>query len=1103
MGIIDNTSGNTMKNKVTEFLSKSNAMDALVGYFYFSGFEQIYKKLKNKKIRILIGMDIDRQILEKISSAKNDLDNYLITPGKTSRSMVGQQYIEDFAKVFNDTDEFDSKEAVSAFEIFLSKMKDGSLEIKKTIEPNHAKNYIFHFKSEFQNNGKSPGVIIEGSSNFSFSGFEGQRERNRVLTEKHHYEDDIKYFENEWNNPDNILITDITIAEHFIEELKKKIWLYQLPAPELLYYRVLDEYYSIDEQEDVKMPGEITNGKFIDLQYQKDAIQKSINRINHFGGVIIADVVGLGKSIIASTIAHNMNLAAIIIAPPHLKAQWEDYAAEFNFQAHVYSTGKIEEALKRHGQLDRKLLVILDEAHKHRNEDTENYKSLHKLCAGNYVMALSATPFNNDPKDIYALIKLFTTPGKSTIKTVENLSIAFNELFTRYKKARRNLREAKSDVEVKSVDNEMKSIAEMLRMMITPLVIRRSRLDLKEIDDYREDLNRQGIEFADVEAPETLEYELGEVSELYLNTLNKISPDSDKTSESHFDGVRYKPAKYIDINSKTIKELLKKINNNDDDSEIESDKQKLQQITQAQVNIAKFMRRLLVRRFESSVEAFRISLNNMIVSAEAMLDWYENRKEVPIYKKGSLPSTEDLEELSKSELKQTIDNLENKGLIRVPVSEIKKGFKNDLIADIELLKEVKTEWQDVSDPKFEYFVKKIKELLKENKKRKIIIFTEFADTADYLAGRVKKEYNDLRVFKYTAADANKKNKQIINENFDAGLDEKLQKDNFDILIATDAISEGYNLHRAGVIINYDIPYNPTRVIQRVGRINRINKKVFDKLHLFNFFPTFTGELEIKAKTISLFKKRIIDAVLGDDTKIFSEDEELQNFFAKQYAEEKAKTDGTSWDTKFYNDWRKFRQDDTLVNEVRKIPHRVRIARKSDKIQGALVFAKRNDSFVFAFGKTSETAQIISPEKALPMFNGENVVDEKAEETTTNFNPIYQVAKEHIFKDNTVAKVKTGKNKENALKKIKILVKELPAVNEYAKDLEKVIKELDGLPIALLKEVARIKIKKDPNRAYETIQELIPVDYIEKIMQTAERAEGDGKLVLLSEEFIAE
>ena len=90
-----------------------------------------------------------------------------------------------------------------------------------------------------------------------------------------------------------------------------------------------------------------------------------------------------------------------------------------------------------------------------------------------------------------------------------------------------------------------------------------------------------------------------------------------------------------------------------------------------------------------------------------------------------------------------------------------------------------------------------------------------------------------------------------------------------------------------------------------------------------------------------------------------------------------------------------------------------------------------------------------------------------------------------------------------MKKIKILVKELPVVNEYAKDLEKVIKELDGLPVALLKEVARIKIKKDPNGAYETIQELIPVDYIEKIMQTAERAEGDGKLVLLSEEFIVE
>ena len=95
----------------------------------------------------------------------------------------------------------------------------------------------------------------------------------------------------------------------------------------------------------------------------------------------------------------------------------------------------------------------------------------------------------------------------------------------------------------------------------------------------------------------------------------------------------------------------------------------------------------------------------------------------------------------------------------------------------------------------------------------------------------------MRVLRITADNKNKKNIQTLMENFDAGLSEGDQKDEYDIVVATDAISEGYNLHRAGSIYNYDIPYNPTIIIQRVGRINRINKRVFGELDIFNFFPS--------------------------------------------------------------------------------------------------------------------------------------------------------------------------------------------------------------------------------------------------------------------------
>lgn len=105
-----------------------------------------------------------------------------------------------------------------------------------------------------------------------------------------------------------------------------------------------------------------------------------------------------------------------------------------------------------------------------------------------------------------------------------------------------------------------------------------------------------------------------------------------------------------------------------------------------------------------------------------------------------------------------------------------------------------------------------------------------------------------------------------------------QRDDYKILVATDAISEGYNLHRAGTVINYDIPYNPTRIIQRIGRINRINKKVFDQLYIYNYFPTDVGESETRTKEISTLKMAMIHAIMGEDTKVLTKDEEIQSYF---------------------------------------------------------------------------------------------------------------------------------------------------------------------------------------------------------------------------------
>lgn len=1092
---ITNTGTNTLSSSLKTILPECDRVDALVGYFYFSGFKDLYNELRDKEIRILVGMDLDRKIIEKISILKDlNLDSYVVDTQTTTRSSARENYLENFSRIFNDTDYFDNEDSKKAFELFLEKIKDGSLQIKKTVESNHSKFYILHRKAT--NNRGEKGVVFVGSSNLTVSGLKEQKEHNLLLRESHYYEEHVNTFKENWDDPDNIIITDLDSSDDFVKEVKRRVWLYSLPSPLLMYYKVLSEYFSVTEIEDMKTPKSITGGKFADLKYQQDAINLGIDRIKKFGGVIIADVVGLGKSIIASAIAHNLSLKTIVIAPPHLENQWKDYMSEFNFKGFVYTTGRIQEALDRHGNDTSKLLFILDEAHKHRNEDTDNYKLLHRLCSGHYVMALSATPFNNDPKDIYALIKLFSTPGKSTIRTVENLSMSFHMLFKRYKKVRKDLRKNSTKDEPDNIEvrTELHSIADELRKMIEPLIIRRSRLDLEEIEEYKEDLKLQGVSFPKVQDPELLEYDLGKMYDLYINTLEKISPEDKSTS---FRGTRYKSASYLKQGSRFIEKLIE----NEDDEIGTTAEEKIQRIKQAQVNIAKFMRRLLVRRFESSVGAFSLSLKNMIDSSETMLDWYTNRKEVPIYKKGVLPSVEDLDELEEDELEELFSKLEGKGLVKIPAEELQPEFENHLKQDIELLKEIRSEWSRINDdPKYDFLKKRITESIAKDKKRKIVIFTEFSDTADYVYQKLSHE-GFGRIFKYSSKDSSDENKRIIRANFDAGMDDSKQSDDFDVIIATDAISEGFNLHRAGTVINYDIPYNPTRVIQRVGRINRINRKVFNELYIYNFFPTLTGELETRTKAISTLKMDLIHTLLGEDTKTLTSEEDLKNYFAKQYNEENSKNESLSWDAPYRNTWLKIKDDFEITKKLEEIPHRSRIARRTKNQIGVVAFAKKSGSFVFAFGETPETVEIVSPKVALPLFN-EVTDSELSLSTTVNFEPIYKMAKEHIFKDNTKAPVDTGR-RQDALAKVTIIGDNYQQAKDFCIDLIKVIKDLDGLPNGVLKEIVDMKIdKNDLGGAYNNLKQLVPQKYLESIFRTSERADDTGKLIVLSEELIA-
>lgn len=194
---------------------------------------------------------------------------------------------------------------------------------------------------------------------------------------------------------------------------------------------MLDEYFKEKNNDGVLMPKEFSRGKLFNIKYQEDAILKGLEIIQKHQGVIIADVVGLGKSIIGSAIAKNLGLTTIVICPPHLKNTWEDYMNLAQIPSNVVSRGSIPDAFN-YIKPNREHLIIIDEAHIFRNDLTTDYTDLHKLCKNNKVVLLSATPFNNKPQDTFNMIKLFQMPTKTSIQSIENLSEEFKSLIKEY-----------------------------------------------------------------------------------------------------------------------------------------------------------------------------------------------------------------------------------------------------------------------------------------------------------------------------------------------------------------------------------------------------------------------------------------------------------------------------------------------------------------------------------------------------------------------------------------------------------------------------------------------------------------------------------------------
>jgi len=1109
---ITNSGTENLKKRLIELIKESKELKFLVGFFYFSGIRELYESIKsnpNVVIKALVGLNVDL-INYKLVEYGEDYS-------KKSTNQVNEEFLEGIKKSLN-TDFFDSKEIIEQFKFFIELIKNDRLIIRKTINPNHAKLYIF--KLNETQIGRSE-IFITGSSNLTKPGLRDQNEFNVEISD-YGFKDAEEYFDSLWR--DAIKISeDNELKQRLIDVLEKNTLIREI-TPFEAYALVLKIYLESFSKKEV---GEsllklLEENGYKKYKYQLDAIEQALTIIEKYNGVILADVVGLGKTIIACAIAKELGQRGVIICPPGLIGDakkkdggWNMYKDQFKlYDWEVWSLGDLESLYKYVNKSNDIKVVIIDEAHRFRNEDTKGYELLKNICRDKKVILLTATPFNNKPKDILSLLKLFITPKKSQITLDNNLADRFKTfagIFDRLSDIRKNWDSSdkrkrdrafsnfKSLFEeefnltnpkesLSKVKNKSHYLAKQIRSVIEPIVIRRNRLDLQENPNYKDEIK----EFSKVADPIEWLYELDkEQSEFYDEVIRYYfgSPEEG----GRFKGAIYRPFEYEIERDKIEKDELN----------IEENRQ-----FQQQRNLYDIMRRILVKRFESSIGAFYQSLKNFERAHNIVFEFFKKTNKhildrdliENIYEKSDEEIEKALEEYS-----QKIKDGQypkNYKVYDFSKSKNKEKFLNDIESDLNLFKELIQKVEKLNflnnDPKLKKLIQGVQNQIKKEPERKIVIFSEYADTVKHINKFIEnKKLFHKRVLTIFGGDLGKKDLVSIYENFDASYKE--QKNDYDILLTTDKLSEGFNLNRAGMVINYDIPWNPVRVVQRLGRINRVSKKVFDELYIVNFFPTEKGATIDRSREIAAHKMFLIHNTLGEDSKIFDIDEEPSP--AKLYQRLKAnpdKQEESSFYTKALNIFSDIeRKYPEVINSLNSFPPRVKVGKKFNENE-LLVFFKKERIFVLSAKTDSEEKDNIyslSIEEAIEKIKCD--FDEKRLEFSESCWDNYEKIKK--YKEYKYIPSSQQSLEEKAKNNLKTIIynhldseilekyeKEFFESKNFLRTLLEDIEDYGTLPDYTLRRIANLdfskdKIKESLNEISRLRQELGD-DYLEKEKQ---------------------
>lgn len=890
-----NQGSNTLEKRLKDILSNYNIkkLEFLIGYFRISGFKKIATLLDGvENARILVGINIDKITFEALQRGKKinlfNHDNFL------------ESFKEEQKQ--NLQDEYYSKDVDIGVNELVRLNAENKLQIRISKDKNiHSKFYILREKEFKRHDGsiEHKGSVITGSSNLTQNGLSDNYEFNVELRDQDDIAFALEEFEMLWKN-------SVQIDQNDIEEIKKNTYLKEV-TPYEVYLKFLIEHFEQRVEYDPSIAEDLPKG-YMKLAYQIDAVNEGLAKLEKHNGFFLSDVVGLGKTVTTAMVVRKLYFSTkghiLIIAPPSIEQEWKETFTKFQIGRHyVFKSYGSLEKLKKTENFE---IIIIDESHKFKNYATSRYKELERICKERIkykkkVILISATPLNNKPQDIANQLYLFQDKRNSTIPSHSNLESFFAPIDKVYKdiiKIKENAKPlTQDDIE------RLEKLAQKIRDdILREVMVRKTRTDIQESKIYANDLKAQKLTIPKINPIKEIEYKL---DDKLLQIFDKTIDILDKKLGYH----RYKILSHLNLQGKKkygkVQEGL---------------------LEKSSSNLVKIMRTSLIKRLESSFVAFKTSIFKLKENLKLVINMFENGD---IFIPSKSFNIYELIEQDEENFLEKLDDFLSQD--KVKIFE-KDDFDEEYLAlleqDFKVLEELVKLWENIDyDPKLAEF----KNILK-NHQDKIVVFTESKQTALYLEKELKNYKNVLTIH----GENREKLKTIIRENFDANYE--TQKDDFNVIISTDTLSEGVNMHRSNIVYNYDIPWNSTRLMQRIGRINRIGTK-HKEINIYNFKPTAQSEALIELSKKAYIKLQTFHTTVGEDSQIYTKEEKVGS--VSLFEEESQKIDE---ELKFLEEIRAYK--DAYPNTFKKIkdmPKKIRVQRKTSLKQTSFVFIKNDKS----------------------------------------------------------------------------------------------------------------------------------------------------------------